>query len=247
MDPLTISAASGLRARMESLEMLANNLANAGTSGYKIDREFYSLYFAPEALDAGGAADPGTLPVIERHWTDFSQGTLRPTGNPLDLSIAGRGFFSVTGPAGRLYTRNGNFGLSATGVLETAEGFPVRIVGGGPLQTQSSSPFEVSADGTVQQDGQTLGQLEIVDFSDPGVLIKQGSSYFRPADPSLQPGTAAGFELHQGKLEGSNVASAEAAVRLVGVMRQFEMLQKAVQLGAEMNRRAIEEVARVGG
>src|ERR1044071_5938381 len=70
MDPLTSTAASGLRARMESLDMLANNLANAETGGYKIDREFYSLYSSPEA----GGNDPVTLPVIERHWTDFSQG-----------------------------------------------------------------------------------------------------------------------------------------------------------------------------
>src|SRR6185312_9331939 len=72
MDALTGAAASGLRARMESLDMLANNLANTETGGYKIDREFYSLYVAPEAA---GADAPTTMPVIEKAWTDFSQGT----------------------------------------------------------------------------------------------------------------------------------------------------------------------------
>jgi flagellar basal-body rod protein FlgF len=243
MDALTISAASGLRARMESLEMLANNLANAATGGYKRDREFYSLYLAPEALDGPG---PATLPVIERHWTDFSQGALRPTANPFDLAISGKGFFTVNGPAGRLYTRSGNFRLSAAGVLVSPEGYPVRSAGGGPLQAQSSAPIEVSPDGTVSQDGQVLGRLEIVEFSDPSILGKQGASYFRNTDPNAAPTAASGFEVQQGKLEGSNVAAAEGAVRLVSIMRQFEMLQKAIALGAEMNRRAVEEVARVG-
>jgi len=83
MDALTILAASGMRARMESLDMLANNLANAATAGYKGDREFYGLYTSAAALSPPGPPGaPSALPVIERQWTDFSQGILNPTGNP---------------------------------------------------------------------------------------------------------------------------------------------------------------------
>src|SRR5689334_21559633 len=117
MDSLTAIAASGLRSRMESLEMLANNVANASSGGYKSDREFYSLYVAPEAAVAEPQA---TMPVIERPWTDFSQGLLSSTGNPLDLALTGKGFFSVDGPSGPLYTRNGSFRLAADGKLTTA-------------------------------------------------------------------------------------------------------------------------------
>ena len=99
MDNLTISAASGLRTRMESLDMLANNLANTETSGYKTDREFYNLYQSADAAEGGGEA---TLPVVERPWTDFSQGTLRVTGGSLDLALSGKGFFTVDGPSGSL-------------------------------------------------------------------------------------------------------------------------------------------------
>src|ERR1700758_5179085 len=106
MDSLTAIAASGLRARMESLDLLANNVANASTGGYKADREFYSLYVAPEAQGSDAAS---TMPVIERPWTDLSQGLLQPTGNPLDLALSGNGFFTVQGPGGPLYTRNGGF------------------------------------------------------------------------------------------------------------------------------------------
>src|ERR1035441_9693053 len=95
MDPMTAIAASGLRARMESLDLLANNIANASTGGYKADREFYSLYVAPETA---GNDSPSTMPLIERPWVDHAQGALRSTGNPLDVALSGKGFFSVNGP-----------------------------------------------------------------------------------------------------------------------------------------------------
>lgn len=242
MDALTGAAASGLRARMESLDMLANNLANAETGGYKTDREFYSLYVSP---DADGVA-PAQMPVIERQWTDFSQGVIRPTGNPLDFALSGKGFFSVDGPNGPLYTRQGSFKLSPAGVLVTAEGYPVRLANGRHLQASSDGPIEVSAGGDVSQQGVALGKVAVMDFADTSVLFKQGSNYYRTGDPAVAAAPAAGVEIQQGKLESSNVGTAESAVRLVGVMRQFEMLHKAMAIGAEMNKKAVEEVARVG-
>src|SRR5208282_698086 len=138
MDPITISAASGLRARMDSLDMLANNLANESAGGYKVDREFYSLYVAPET--AGSTPDADTLPVIEKPWTDFSQGELRSTGSPLDVALTGKGFFTVAGPNGPLYTRNGAFRISAAGDMLGAEGYLLQKVGGGNLTVDPSRP-----------------------------------------------------------------------------------------------------------
>src|SRR6202044_1125274 len=109
------------------------NLANTETGGYKTDREFYNLYMSADAA-GGDSTSAATLPVIERPWTDFSQGTLRTTGSPLDLALSGKGFFAVDGPSGSLFTRNGNFRVSSAGRLVTAEGYPVRAVGGGKLQ-----------------------------------------------------------------------------------------------------------------
>lgn len=248
MDPLTVAAASGMRARLESLEMLANNLANTATAGYKSDREFYSLYVAPEALDPAPAdsdAGPATLPVIQSHWTDFNQGTLTPTGSPLDLALSGKGFFVADGPSGPLYTRNGSLRLSPKGVLTTAEGYPLRTLEKTPIQAQPGLPLEVSTDGVVRQGGQSLGQLAFVDFAQPASLGKVGKNYFRAVDPQTAPQPATGLEVHQGKLESSNVGAPESAVRLISILRQFEMLQKAMIIGADMSRRAVEEVARV--
>jgi flagellar basal-body rod protein FlgF len=239
---MTALAASGLRARMESLDLLANNVANASTGGYKADREFYGLYASAEA----SANDyPGTMPVIERPWTDHAQGALHSTGNPLDIALDGKGFFAINGPNGPLYTRNGNFRLASDGKLTTQDGYAVRSTQGAPLMLDGARSIQISNDGTVTQDGTIIGQLQLADFTSMDGLVKQGATNFRIADPKVQPGAASGATVAQGQLEGSNTGSAEAAVRLVSVLRQFEMLQKAVTIGGDMNKRAIEEVAKV--
>jgi len=247
MDPLLTSAASGLKARMESLDLLANNVANSGTAGFKSDREFYNLYVSQEAVAAsdGFRPDPTTLPVIERHWTDFGQGPLLSTGNALDLAIAGKGFFVVDGPNGPIYTRNGNFRLSASGQVVTQEGQLVRVVrpDGKSAVLDPAVPVDVDQKGLIRQSGKDVGQLAVVEFDDTSRLAKLGSTYFSADNPN--PKLASAAEVHQGTLESANVPVGESAVRLVNVMRQFEMLQKAVSIGSDMDRLTIQEVAKV--
>lgn len=240
MDPLTIAAASGLRARMESLELLANNLANASTAGYKADREFYDLYSAPEA---SSSAEMARLPLIERQWTDFSQGVLTSTGNSLDVALDGRGFFAVNGPNGVLYSRGGTLRIARNGTLVTGEGYALRDIRTNPIRLDIAQPFEITREGAVRQAGQEVARLELVDFPQPASIAKLGGNYFHMTDPAARPGRSAA-EVHQAKLETANFNAAESAVRLVSVLRQFEMLQRALALGGEMNRRAVEEVAR---
>jgi flagellar basal-body rod protein FlgF len=244
MDPLTIAAASGLRSRMQSLDLLANNLANTGTSGYKRDQEFYNLFSSSEASgEDGGAA--ATLPVIQRQWTDFSQGTLQVTGNQTDIALAGKGFFVVNGPSGPLYTRNGNLQVLPSGELAVAGNFALQNQSGGTIHVTSGKPIQIAADGSVQQDGQPIGQLKVVNFQATEPLQKVGNACFLNTDPKNAPVAATSVEIHQGKIEASNVPVAEAAMRLVGVMRQFEMLQKAIGISTDMDTKSIQEVARV--
>ena len=228
---------------MESLSLMANNLANSGTSGYKSDRAFYGLYTSP---DADSSSDVSTLPVIERQWTDFSQGTLQPTGSPFDVALSGPGFLTVAGPGGDVYTRNGNLHASSSGDLVTSEGFAIRGVGGGAIHLTSGASVEIATDGTVKQQGHTVGQLAVVNFKSTDSLRKMSGTCFQNTDPKNPPVAASDVQVQQGKLESSNVGVPEAAMRLVGVMRQFEMLQKAVSLGVEMDSKSIQEVARVG-
>src|SRR5882762_7330094 len=115
MDTLLITAAGGMKARLDSLDMLANNIANSGTAGFKTDREFFNLY-------------EQELPVVEKQYTDHSQGQLLPTGNPLSLALSGKGFLTLNTPAGIVYTRTGEFRISKSNELESPDGYTLRNV-----------------------------------------------------------------------------------------------------------------------
>ena len=243
MDQISVLAASGLRARMQSLDLLANNIANTSTGGYKGDGEFYTL-FASEAASGNSTEPAATLPMIERQWTDFGQGLLEPTSNSMDFGLSGKGFFVAKGPSGPLYTRNGSFHVSANGMLVTADGYSLLDQNGEPIKAEPTFPVEVALDGSIHQRGQLLGQFKLVDFKDPSVLIKQGNTYFKN-NSDQKPVNATDIQIHQGQVEDSNISPAQGAVRLVNVMRQFEMMQKAVSLSNDMSKKAIEEVARV--
>lgn len=244
MDPLTSAAASGLRARMQGLDMLANNIANASSVGFKADLEFYSLYHGEQSAESGNP-DPTESPVIEKSWTDFSQGQIAQTNGELDVALLGEGFFTIQTPSGPLYTRDGSFRLSAKGILQTTDGYPVLGIDDKPIQLDVTQPVDVDAEGRIEQRGADAGQLKIVRFTAPQVLSKQDRAYFRLSVSDLKPVPATGVQVQQRSLESANVQPAQAAVRLVGVMRQFEMLQRAMTIGNEMSKHAVEDVARV--
>jgi flagellar basal-body rod protein FlgF len=229
---------------MESLDMLANNLANATTTGFKADREFYSTYLSVESLDGPTGTLPMQTPVIEKNWTDFSQGINAPTGSSLDVALDGHGFFVLRTDSGPLYTRSGNFRIQPDGTLVAQSGALVMSKEDKPIKLDSKLPVDINDAGVIRQGGRAIANLAIVDFEDRSQLSKTGSTYFRYDKPSHPP-IEAKAKVEQGRLEGANFQPAESAVRLVSVMRQFEMLQRAITLGSEMNRRAIEEVARV--
>jgi flagellar basal-body rod protein FlgF len=245
MDPLIATAASGMRSRMQTLDLLANNIANTSTSGYKADQESYNLYFGDDAWDAFDEGRPPTneMPVVQRNWTDLSQGTLLETSNPYDVALATSGFFVVTTSGGQLFTRNGHFRLSRTGRLETQDGFAVQGKSG-EIVVDPSLPVRITKHGEVQQSGSIIGQLKVVAVDQSDGLAKQSGAYFQ-LTPAAKATELADPEIQQGRLESSNVPPAQAAVKLVSVMRQFEMLQKAVLLASQMNQRTFDEVAKV--
>lgn len=246
LDSLIATAASGMRSRMETLDLLANNIANAGTVGYKADQESYNLYFGEKAWNGynEGRPDAAEMPVLQKSWTDFSQGTLTPTGNSTDLALASPGFFAVTGVNGPLYTRSGQFQLSKTGVLETQQGYAVQGVDGNPIKVDPTRDFQIAPSGEVKQNGAIVGRLKVMTADAAAAGERVGAGYFRfPADARMAP--AANPDIQQGKVEMSNVTPAYSAVKLVGVMRSFEMLQRAVNMASDMSKRAVQEVARV--
>ena len=248
MDNLTIAAASGLRSRMESLDLLANNLANSATNGFKRDQEFYGVLFFRRLgrSDERQAPKFQRFPRWEKQWTDFSQGTIQVTGNPLDIALSGNGFLAVNGPNGTLYTRAGSLKVLASGVLATNDGYTLRSAAGGTIKVAANSPITITPEGSVQQAGQPVGQIAVDNFKSTNSLRKMGGTYFQNTDTRNPAMPTSNVVIQQGKIEGSNVPVAEAAMRLVGVMRQFEMLQKAVGVSNDMDTKTIQEVARVG-
>ena len=237
MDQLLITAASGMKARLDSLDMLANNMANSGSAGFKADREFYNLF-------------EQSLPMVERQYTDFSQGQLMATGNPLNVALSGKGFFALNSPSGVVYSRAGSFRVSSANQLETPEGYTVRNIldNGKPILVDPKQSIDIGKDGTVRQAGQDLGQMEIAQPASPSDTLKKlGSTYFALIDKNATAPTVANSpdtEVLQGQIEQSNVPVVDSTVKLISVMRQFEMMQKAINLGTEMNKQAISEVAK---
>lgn len=243
MDTLSILAAGGMRAKINQLDVLANNLANTNTPGYKADGEFQNVYLSEQA--ASDPNDPARIPDVSERWIDYSQGTLQETGNPLDLAFYGRGFLTADTNNGVVLTRNGSLRMNPKGFLETSEGYRVRNNEGKPIQLDPALAVNILKDGSIQQSGRTVAKIGLFDAATTDIADKAGHGYFRLTDVKKLKAAAADTELHQGKIEAANVSPAESSIRLVTLMRQFEMLQRAASIGADMNKKAIEEVARV--
>ncbi|HTB18390.1 MAG TPA: flagellar hook basal-body protein [Bryobacteraceae bacterium] len=242
MDQISVLAAAGMQSRMQSLDLVANNLANSSTGGYKSDGEFFTLFSSEAAGE--DASGPSSVPMIQRQWTDFGQGLLEPTNNPLDFGLSGKSFFVVQGPSGPLYTRNGNFRFNNTGALVTNEGYPLLQQNGQPFKANTAQPLQVSLDGEINQNGGSIGRIKLAEFHNPTDLTKYGANYFTNST-GQEPMDATGSQIYQGKIEASNVSASHGAVRIVGLSRQFEMMQKAITISNDMGKKAIEEVAKV--
>ncbi len=236
-----------MRARLEALDLIANNLANAATAGFKADWEAYTTYLGADseaaALSGTGVAQ-ASAPMLERHRTDMRQGVLVDTSDSSDLALSGRGFFLVEGEGHSFLTRAGRLRVAKDGRLLTPEGYEFVTVEPRRIRADPAQPVTVEKDGTVSQNGVALGKLRVVEADLERTARKEGGYFLldKTALPDLKP--AAG-EVMQAKIEASNVSAAESGVRLIQILRQFEALQRAIQLGGEMGRRAVEEVAKV--
>ncbi len=251
MDNITSIIASGMRSRAESLDLVANNLANTGTPAFKSELERYALYGSEEALAANGGPDyTGLSPDLRKSWINFGQGILESTARPLDVALEGEGYFVTESPSGNLLTRNGSFQIGTDGQLRTREGFKVKLTlpDGQPLPPEFRfnplQPVQIDKQGVIRQNNQPLARFDLVTSASPQGLTKQGESYFALSDTASLK-RAAGVEVNQGMLEKSNVDPTTGTIALVKISRQFEMLQKALQLHGEMSRRSSEEVGRV--
>jgi flagellar basal-body rod protein FlgG len=248
------SAGSGMSAEQMNLDNIANNLANANTTGFKMRRtQFQDLLYqnlvqpgaaagaqtiVPSGLQLGLGTRPASNEII------FTQGNFQETDNPLDVVIQGKGFFQVQRPDGTIaYTRAGNFQLNNDGNLVTANGDPIQPQITIPAQAQS---ITIAADGTVSytQPGQTAsqvaGQIQLANFANPAGLNSVGGTLFTPTDASGEPivGVPGGQEgngtLLQGYIEQSNVSVVDEFVNMIVTQRAYEANSKVVHAADEM-------------
>lgn len=246
MDSGYYAACTALKTQSNALELVANNVANVNTTGYRGEiPSFESMLAGSQGLTPtnGWSQLINQFSVLDGARLDLSQGNLDRTGNPMDFALEGPGFFAVQTKAGMLYTRSGNFRLSASGQLVTAAGNPV-LGTGGPITMPPNSEPSISADGTISVAGAVAGKLKLVEFP-PGTQIEAvGGSYY--SAPAAAANSAGHTQVQQGMLESSNVNPVTAMVALITAQRQAEMAGRAMNaFYSDFNRIAADELPRV--
>ncbi|HEY4809462.1 MAG TPA: flagellar hook-basal body protein [Solirubrobacteraceae bacterium] len=227
------SAAAGMSAQQEQLNAISNDLANLSTSGYKSERVAFNDLLYNRVNIAGSettAGDGANALVIGR---SEGQGAITETGNPFDLAIEGPGYFEVKRPNGQtVLTRNGNFGVDASGTLVNAEGNrlapPIKLPPG-----ISPNEITVSTTGVVTAANRTLGQIKLVTVTAPDHMLADGASALLPTTSSGAPHPATGA-IHQGALESSNVNMAGTMAQMVSTQRAFQMNSTSIQTESQM-------------
>jgi flagellar basal-body rod protein FlgF len=259
------SAASGLIADSTRLDVIANNLANSSTTGYKRDsaigQNFHDMLLnrIGDRKTDGSYAPPvpigrlGLGTFIVQIASRLTSGNLRHTGNPLDVAIMGDGFFTVQTPNGVRYSRQGSFVQDGQGRLTTPDGHFVLVEG--QIVGERGTQLTITDDGNVLQDGVLLGRLDIATSEQIGPMKKEGGSLWvqAAADEAVQlvlPQRGFGdprgpFQVRSGFLETSNVEPVLEMVEMITTMRSFEANQKAVQAHDEALAKAVNEVGRL--
>ncbi|WP_040485066.1 flagellar basal-body rod protein FlgF [Lutibaculum baratangense] len=236
-----LSQQMALRRRMD---VIANNIANLQTSGFRGESVVFEEYqMAKAEMNAPSRADSIISYVVDRaSYRDHSAGTMRQTGSPLDVAIGGQGFFTVETPDGPAYTRDGGFQIDANGQLVTAAGYPVMSEGGPITFAADESGITFSADGTVSSSAGEKGRLAIVTVDDVSLLKAQGDNVFAAGDAVAQP--AEDPRLMQGVLEGSNVSGVTQMTDMVSVNRTYQSIAKIIERTDELRRSTLSTLSR---
>jgi flagellar basal-body rod protein FlgF len=240
------TAFSGMQAQLDALEVLANNLANMNTAGFKEEKTFFT--FLNQSLDSSPGLEELTRTVnrsVLAHGTmNPAVGSLNATHRNLDVAIEGAGFLAVQTPGGTRYTRNGNLQVNAQSVLVTSEGFPV-------LDAENSRPITlgpgtkfINEDGLVSLDDAAVARLKVVAFDDLSMLEREGHSLFASRS-GAETEKQSDAKIRSGYLEQSNVNPIECVTQMVGILRHFEAIQKSIHLLMnDINSKAIDKLGR---
>lgn len=224
-------------AMSREMAVIANNIANMNTPGYKAESMLFDQYLMPNTADGNDRRPLAFVNDYGQH-RDMADGTLTTTGNSFDLAIAGDGFFKVQSEDGKTrYTRDGHFQLDATGQLVTSNGDAVLTKAGSPITfTADEGDITISRDGTITTVNGQRGQIGVVKFENPELMQKAGENAFTSEEPETiveRP------HVIQGAIEGSNVKPVLEMTNMIEVMRSYASAQKLIDSSDEMRRKAI--------
>jgi flagellar basal-body rod protein FlgF len=233
------------------LDVVANNIANIDTTGFKADKEAFSEYLMPRAADQQFPGGNRRVSYVQDRatWIDFGPGAIERTGDPLNVAIDGKGYLVVQTPRGQRYTRNGAFSTSATGQLVTSDGSPV-LGDSGPITFQTGDhDISISQNGivTVREGASTAdsqrGKLQIVSFDQPQRLQKDGGSTFlAPAGVNAGP-PPPNTRVIQGALEKSNVNAVAEMARMIQITRSYSDIAAILQQQGDQRRNALQQLS----
>ena len=229
------SSASALNMNLHQQDLIAHNLAHVNVHGFKRSLQTVSTFedFLPEGMQPNDPEAPETTMNIDGsrivdQVTDFSQGRIEDTGDPLNVALNGNGFFVVQGQDGPLYTRNGNFKLNENSELCLAGGQVVQGEGG-PIQINDVNSLKIYQDGTVMVNDAEVGRLQAVNFDPVQDLVPAGTTLFlAPPELNPQPIERGAIQFQQGHLEMSNTQAVNELIRMIAGMRHFEAAQKSL-------------------
>ncbi|MGO8910905.1 MAG: flagellar basal-body rod protein FlgF [Bradyrhizobium sp.] len=233
------------------LDVVANNIANVNTTGYKADSSLFEEYLMPGAHEDNFVGTDRRISYVQDRGTfrDFSQGSAEQTKNPLDVAIDGSAFLVVQTPAGERYTRDGGLQRNNQGQLVTAAGNPV-LGTGGPIVFQATDhDVNITPDGTVtvvEGNGRTdsiRGKLRLVSFADAQKLLKEGLNLYSAGEGSAQPDAKSA--VRQGFIEKSNVNGVAEMSRMIEVTRAYTQISTLLQQQSDLHKNAIQQLADV--
>ncbi len=228
----------------KEMDIIANNIANMDTTGFKVESMIQKTDPAEPAYTFGGPR-PVKFVSPDGVARDFGQGSLVKTDGQLDMAIEGKGFFQVRTPDGARFTRDGRFTTDTTGRLVTQAGHPVLDEGGGEIQIDGEKGLvSVGADGTLSQGNERIGKVGMYGFANAGVLEKAGDNLYRNGS-NQQAEIATDARLRQGYLESSNVKPVLEITRMVEVSRAYERTAKMIDSEADLSRRSVERLGKL--
>ncbi|AMN52766.1 flagellar basal-body rod protein FlgF [Roseibium algicola] len=226
------------------LDVIANNMANINTSGFKSQNLHFSEYVMPVADGSAFEPQDRAISYVDMFTTrtDFTHGPIKMTGNEFDLSLNSDGFFAVQMPDGtEAYTRSGAFRLDSTGQLISADGSPV-MTDQGPISfNDQDGRVEIAQDGTISTRLGIRGRIKVVDFEDVRTMEKIGNTMFKADNPI----PAQEVRMVQGAVEGSNVYGITEVTRLIEVTRAYDSTSKIVKDLDELRRQAISTLGKI--